>query len=673
MNRSLHRELRFLRYVLPRSFAAFAALTLLASCTTKGGGGTGGTGMTVFVGKILTMDDKGTIAEAVSVDELGRIVKVGTEKDVMDGLGAGVETIRLEPQQVLMPGFIDPHMHLLPTLIQGLLGTHNLAPCLPPPYDTNTPEYCASHGDLLGALQSMTKSPPGKGGSKEFILGMNLDPSRQHFIKGKCGDLGDVNFMDQPKLFLDACVSKDRPVLILDQSGHLAYVNQKAFNAVCGCSATDSRDACDAKCKTVADGIKGGRWVSQNGQFTGLLEESPAFKPFMLAMEKSLPLGLMHTNPIQLVENYEKDIRNTIQDLRRAGLTTIADGGLAGKAQIQTVKFLAEQKNFPLRITGVVTYDSASSEKIQPTGPACDPSKDPQCRLPKWLGAGGIKLWVDGSTQGCTASLESPYQYLTTGHCSDAKEGKADFDDSTDIIKALRPLWNTKAWRFQLHANGNRANKWAIETFNHLQLEAVNPHRVLFIHNTVGEDSISQDIGKMREGTYVTPGGKTVPALDARVTHLIGHVAYWGDAFHHMLGEKTARNIDPTAFDLKYGVPFSLHSDSMVTPSRPLWFVEQAVTRRTWAYPHFKHSYVLGAEHKVSVEQALRAVTVEPARQHEIDQWVGSIEPRKVADFVVLGANPLDYDESKKGDPTKISQIKVIQTYLNGKPTVGND
>jgi predicted amidohydrolase YtcJ len=125
------------------------------------------------------------------------------------------------------------------------------------------------------------------------------------------------------------------------------------------------------------------------------------------------------------------------------------------------------------------------------------------------------------------------------------------------------------------------------------------------------------------------------------------------------------------AFDRQQGIPFSLHSDSMVTPPRPLWFAEQAITRRTWAYPDFKKSYVLGPEHAATMQEALRAITIEPARQHEIDGWVGSIEPGKVADFVLLGANPLDYDPAKGGDPTQISKIPVIQTYLNGQPTSG--
>ncbi|CAM3067135.1 amidohydrolase [Corallococcus soli] len=601
-----------------------------------------------------------TIAEAVSVNGLGHILKVGTEKDVMADLGSGVELVRLSPEQVLMPGFIDPHMHLLPTLTQSILGKNNLAPCLPPPYK-GTATDCEARADLLGALASMQVPPPTKGQSNEFVLGMNLDPSRQQFIPGGCGAGGPDSFMKQPKYFLDACVSKDRPVLILDQSGHLAYVNKKAFDAVC----SDK-----AKCDALAASIKseGGTWVTDDDGYTGLLEEMAAFAPFLLAMEKSLPLGLEQQNPLRLFNTHEKDIQLTLQEMRAAGLTTLADGGLSSVSQIQAMKFLAERQDFPLRITGVVTHDAATQANIQPTGPACDPSKEPGCKLPKWLGAGGIKLWVDGSTQGCTALLGAPYAYLDPGHCAGKGQGQADFKDAQAIVDALSPLWETSSWRFQLHANGNEANRWAVAAFAKLQAQKVNPHRALLIHNTVGEQTVSQEISQMRKGTFVRDGTK-VPALDVRVTHLIGHVAYWGDAFMKMLGEEAARNIDPVAFDRQNEIPFSFHSDSMVTPPRPLWFVEQAVTRRTWAYPDFTKSYELGPEHAATVEEALRAITVEPARQHELDAWLGTIEPGKVADFVLLGANPLDYDPAKGGDPTQISKIPVIETFLNGKPT----
>lgn len=653
-------------FVRPRSLAMVGALAMLTSCATKGPVAPVVDDTTLFVGKVITLDDQGTIAEAVTVDRYGRILKVGAEKDLSAGLGAGARRVELKPGQVLLPGFIDPHLHVQPTLLQSLLGTHNLAPCLPPPYNQSAPAECAQHKDLLSALSSMKVAPATPETATQFVLGMNLDPSRQQFIPGKCDVKSAEEFMQQPKLYLDACVSKERPVLILDQSGHLAYVNEKAFEIVC-----QGKKPCLPPESVTKNG---GRWVlGKDGQHTGLIEESAGYAPFLAATQQGLLMNAAIPN------GSLQELNKAIQALREAGLTTIADGGLSSRSQLEMVKLLSENPAFPLRVTGVVTHLAAgavvnkdgavATPALKPTGPACTPSPTNDCALPKWLGAGAIKLWVDGSTQGCTALLGQPYAYSADGHCPNAKEGQGDFKSAKALADAMRPLWASSDWRFQLHANGNEANQWAVDAFSQLQLEQPNPHRMLLIHNTVGQESVSQAIGELRKGTHVADQ-KTVPKMDVRVTHLIGHVAYWGDALAQMLEKNGAHkdiDIDPVDFDRRNGIPFSFHSDSMVTPARPLWFVEQAVTRRTWAYPDFQKTYVLGPQHATTVEEALRAVTIEPARQHEIDSWVGSIEPGKVADFVVLGANPLDYDPSKGGNPATISQIPVIRTYLGGK------
>ncbi|WP_426752311.1 amidohydrolase [Myxococcus sp. Y35] len=648
----------------PRGSVLVVALALLSSCAAPVERGPARPGTTLFVGKILTMDEKGTVAGAVLVDNRGQILKVGTESEVRKGLDSQVETIQLAPGQVLMPGFFDPHLHFLPTLVQSVLGTHDLSPCLPPPYALDPSADCKSRSEVLSALASMKLEDTRTVGSDAFVLGMNLDPSRQGFDNAQgCGKGGPSSFMAQPKFYLDACVTQDRPVLILDQSGHLAYVNQKAFEAVC-----PNHDV--KGCKPPASvGEGGGEWTTdEQGNFTGLLRESAAFAPFLAVLQKNLPMALMHSDPVKLAEQGSADIERAIRAMRDAGVTTIADGGLQSVSQINAVKRFTELPGFPLRITGVVVADAAKAASLQPTAPACEPKPGNDCALPKWLGAGGIKIWVDGSTQGCTAKLEAPYHYLEGGHCSGEGEGRADYDSAQAIVDTLSPLWDQGVWRFQLHANGNGANTWALDALSRLQQSKESPHRVLLIHNTVGRPALARRIGDLRKGAGVMDG-RPVPALDIQVTHLIGHVAYWGDAFVKMLGEEAASDIDPIAYDRENGIPFSLHSDSMVTPTRPLWYVEQAVTRRTWSYPDFQKSYVLGAKHVATVEEALRAITIEPARHHELDTLLGSIEPGKAADFVVLGANPLDFDPARGGDPSKISQIPVIQTYLNGRAT----
>ncbi|HNP55735.1 MAG TPA: amidohydrolase family protein [Gordonia sp. (in: high G+C Gram-positive bacteria)] len=639
-----------------RAAGILSAATLLAVTVGCGGARKDDADVsTVYIGTILTVDAKNSVAQAVSVSPSGHIVAVGSEKHVREGLPADVKTVKLAPGQVMAPGFVDPHMHLGPTIVQDLMGTHNIAPCLPPPYESRNPQQCARVADVTSALQSMTVKPTGAQNASEFILGMNLDPSRQPFVAGRCGTTGTATFTQRPKVFLDACVSKERPVLVLDQSGHLAYANDKAFAAVCG-----GQPKC-AVPNTVTEA--GGGWVTDDkGEFTGVLQEAAGYAPFMAAMGKSNLAVLGQIDPKKFVAENMPVVAKSIDKLRAAGLTTIVDGGVQGRKQLEADELLTQNPDTPLRVTAAVTFDTASRDGITATGPGCDPSADADCVLPKWLGARGIKLWVDGSTQGCTAKLAPPISYRPGGHCDGAGEGRADVTGPDEVVKDLQPYWTQGDWQIQAHANGNEANRWIVAALAKMQLRKKATQPVLIIHHTVVDESLSADVAKLRRGDYEVDG-KKVPALDVRVTHLIGHVAYWGAAFDQMLSPGAGANIDPIGWDRKYGIPWSMHSDSMVTPSHPLWFIQQAVTRQTWAYPDFTKSYVLGPQHRAPVQEALRAVTIEPATQHGLQKWVGSLEPGKVADFVVLGANPLTVA------PDRIGAIPVVNTYLGGKST----
>ena len=72
---------------------------------------------------------------------------------------------------------------------------------------------------------------------------------------------------------------------------------------------------------------------------------------------------------------------------------------------------------------------------------------------------------------------------------------------------------------------------------------------------------------------------------------------------------------------------------------------------------------VLGAEERITAEQALLAYTKEAAVVLGIEDWVGTLEPGKYADFVVLSENPLEVD------PIMIKDIKAEATVMNGQIT----
>ncbi len=85
--------------------------------------------------------------------------------------------------------------------------------------------------------------------------------------------------------------------------------------------------------------------------------------------------------------------------------------------------------------------------------------------------------------------------------------------------------------------------------------------------------------------------------------------------------------------------------------------IEMAVTRKTWKEP----DYVLAPQEKISVESAIRALTSEAAWQLFSDHEIGSLEPGKFADLVILDKDP------RSVKPDAIKEIKVLETWMDGK------
>jgi predicted amidohydrolase YtcJ len=133
-------------------------------------------------------------------------------------------------------------------------------------------------------------------------------------------------------------------------------------------------------------------------------------------------------------------------------------------------------------------------------------------------------------------------------------------------------------------------------------------------------------------------------------------VYYWGDRHRDIfLGPERAARISPLATALADGLRVTLHNDTPVTPVDPLLLVWAAVNRLTLA------GKVLGANERIGVYEALRAVTVDAAWQNFEERKKGSIEAGKLADFVVLAENPMTVP------PMRIKDIPVLETIVGGE------
>ncbi len=121
---------------------------------------------------------------------------------------------------------------------------------------------------------------------------------------------------------------------------------------------------------------------------------------------------------------------------------------------------------------------------------------------------------------------------------------------------------------------------------------------------------------------------------------------YPGELYEQRFGRDRIYTLNRFNQIIKLGAHLSFGSDNM--PLSPLYGIHEAVN-----FP--------SEEIKISIEEALKAYSINNAIALSVDDWLGNIKENKIADFIILNKSPFDVDSSE------IRNLKVIQTYVNGK------
>lgn len=104
------------------------------------------------------------------------------------------------------------------------------------------------------------------------------------------------------------------------------------------------------------------------------------------------------------------------------------------------------------------------------------------------------------------------------------------------------------------------------------------------------------------------------------------------------------------------GLKYTNHSDDTVTPVDPLFTVWSAVNRTS------RSGKIIGKNERATPYQALKAITSNAAYEYFEEDSKGTLTPGKLADLVILDANPLTIEASKLKDIKVITTIKEGQT-----------
>jgi predicted amidohydrolase YtcJ len=149
--------------------------------------------------------------------------------------------------------------------------------------------------------------------------------------------------------------------------------------------------------------------------------------------------------------------------------------------------------------------------------------------------------------------------------------------------------------------------------------------------------------------------------LGAEPSFLPDLLYQYGAAYRdQILGPGRTEFMEPMAACVKAGIPFSLHTDSPVSPAGPLRLAQIAVARRCVI-----DKSVIGADQAISIHEALKAITIHAARQIGLEDSIGTLEPAKEADLTILESDPY------KVSPDAISDIKVSETWVAGERKFG--
>ncbi|AWB33381.1 amidohydrolase [Orrella marina] len=535
-------------------------------------------------GPVLTMNDAQPVAQAVAVID-GRILAVGSNEALQKHRGEQTQMMDLNGQAML-PGFVDAHGHAFMIGIQAM--SANL---LSPPDGKVT-----DMADLQETLQAWSQQHADTQKSIGMIIGFGYD---------------DAQLKEQrhpTREDLDA-VSKDVPILIIHQSGHLGVMNSKALQA--------------AGIQTGAVNPEGGviRREQDGKSPNGVLEEAAFFGALASQFKK------MTAAQAQALFVAGTNL------LSRYGYTT----GQEGRATSGIVPFMraaAKAGDIPI---DVVTYVDVLQDRdfIE---------KNVSSDYTDGFRVGGAKLTIDGSPQGFTAYRDRPYYKPPAEYRADYRGYSAATPDQ---------VFDSVDWAFAndiqilTHANGEAASDMllaAIKTAR--EKHGVKDRRAVLIHGQfLRRDQIA-----------------TIDELDVFPSLFPMHTFYWGD-WHRdrTVGPVNADNISPTGWVSERGMMFSTHHDAPVAFPDSMRVLSATVTRRS------RSGDILGPDQRVDVMTALKAMTIWPAYQHFEENIKGSIEPGKLADFVILSDDPTAVN------PEILDTLNVMQTVKKGKVIYRHD
>ena len=392
----------------------------------------------------------------------------------------------------------------------------------------------------------------------------------------------------------------DNPMVLVHVSGHGCVLNSAGFKAV----------GIDANTPTPPGGVT----VRKPGsnEPAGLLMENSMF-PILMALPKPSPQVLL------------EHLTTAQQMYASNGYTTVQDAPIDPKVMPLYQK-AADEGRFFLDLNGY--WESHQFLATAKPGTDYRSPRAGHYRL------AGVKVIADGSPQGRTAYFTKPY---LTGGPGGEKNWRGTPIVPPEHLNAVVKLAYDCDAQVLVHCNGDAAIDMLLDA--HKAAGAPHGRRTTVVH--------SQFVRRDQLDLYVQYG--------INASFFTNHAFFWGDVHMQNLGQERAYFLSPMKTARALGLRMTNHSDFLVTPLDPMFILWTAVNRTS------RSGQIIGPDERISVLDGLKALTIDGAHQYFEENRKGSIEVGKLADLVILTANPT------KVDPAAIKAIKVAETIKGGK------
>lgn len=348
-------------------------------------------------------------------------------------------------------------------------------------------------------------------------------------------------------------------------------------------------------------------------------------------LENGKPTGVLIDNAIDLIRDiipeFSRDekiqaLNRAQQDCFAVGLTSVTDAGL-NKDEILLIDEMHNNGKLDIKVYAMLSLTSENLDHFFNLGPIHNDK----------LTVSSIKLYVDGALGSRGALLLEPY--------SDAPHTHGLQLSSQFYFDSICKLAYDAGFQVNTHAIGDSGNRIMLRSYAKL-LKSKNDKRWRIEHAQVVEP---EDLDFFQEYSII-------PSVQA--THCTSDM-YWAD---ERLGSERIKTAYAYADLLKQNGWLINGTDFPIENISPLHTYYAAVSRKDlkgWPEDGFQK------ENALSREDALRSITIWPARGSFDEGVKGSIEIGKVADFVILEKDIMEIPESE------IPEIKVLATFVDGK------